>query len=186
VLTDPEKQKIVTPQTAGYFFCHTASSRTAALANFFPCFLFSLFGLARGAHCEHQHNLPVMSMKAITIGAGHNPEIKDVPIPKVRPNRVLVQVKAVAINPADAKAIYWRELPGTRSGCDYVGIVKEVGAEVGKVYNVGDRIAGMVQGAYVSLFYFIPFFLPTRVSLYRILLSPPFPAPLSRLLLFRL
>lgn len=93
-------------------------------------------------------------MKAIKIGQGHTATIEEVPIPKLEDNRVLVKITAVAINPTDWKAIHTRDVPGARSGCDYVGVVQEVGSKVGKTYSVGDRIAGLIKGALVNSFLF--------------------------------
>lgn len=70
----------------------------------------------------------------------------DVPLPKLSAkNWLLVKTKAVALNPTDWKAIASRPSPGSIAGCDYAGIVEEVGKDVTDV-KVGDRVAGFVRG----------------------------------------
>jgi NADPH:quinone reductase-like Zn-dependent oxidoreductase len=86
-------------------------------------------------------------MKAITILENHTAEIQEHPVPALQETRVLVQVKVVAVNPTDYKAIYQRGVAGSRSGCELVGIVQEVGSKVGKAYSPGDKIVGLVHGA---------------------------------------
>ncbi|KAF9697960.1 hypothetical protein EKO04_004419 [Ascochyta lentis] len=72
-------------------------------------------------------------------------ELSDVPLPKVQDNFILVKTKAVALNPTD-----WKSLEGTPSkgaivGCDYAGVVEEVGSGV-KDLKIGDRVAGFARG----------------------------------------
>jgi NADPH:quinone reductase-like Zn-dependent oxidoreductase len=70
----------------------------------------------------------------------------DVPLPKLpADNWVLVKTKAVALNPTDWKSIANRASPGSIAGCDYAGVVEEVGKSV-KGLKVGDKIAGFVRG----------------------------------------
>lgn len=70
----------------------------------------------------------------------------DVPIPKLSAdNWVLVKNKAVALNPTDWKNIAKATSPGSIAGCDYAGVVEEVGKSVTN-YKVGDRICGFVRG----------------------------------------
>lgn len=70
----------------------------------------------------------------------------DVPLPNLSAkNWLLVKTKAVALNPTDWKAIASRPSPGSIAGCDYAGIVEEVGKDVTDV-KVGDRVAGFVRG----------------------------------------
>jgi NADPH:quinone reductase-like Zn-dependent oxidoreductase len=70
----------------------------------------------------------------------------DVPLPKLtQDNWVLIKTKAVALNPTDWKAIAKATSPGSIAGCDYAGIVEEVGKSVTSL-KVGDRVAGFVRG----------------------------------------
>ncbi|KAK6069581.1 TOXD protein [Seiridium cupressi] len=74
--------------------------------------------------------------------------IRDVPKPKLRDGYVLVKVRAVGLNPTDWKSIDNRfGDAGSKSGCDYAGIVEEVGENLGKPFKKGDRIAGFAHGA---------------------------------------
>ncbi|EUC27697.1 hypothetical protein COCCADRAFT_111014 [Bipolaris zeicola 26-R-13] len=70
----------------------------------------------------------------------------DVPLPKIpADNWLLVKTKAVALNPTDWKSIHHSPSPGAIAGCDYAGVVEEVGKAVTN-YKVGDRICGFVRG----------------------------------------
>jgi NADPH:quinone reductase-like Zn-dependent oxidoreductase len=70
----------------------------------------------------------------------------DVPLPKLPGDDwVLVKTKAVALNPTDWKNIARATAPGAIAGCDYAGVVEEVGNGVTDL-KVGDRIAGFVRG----------------------------------------
>ena len=92
-------------------------------------------------------------MQAIVVNDDKSASVADAPVPKLRDDHVLVKVKAVALNPTDWKhATYGISDAGSKLGCDYAGIVEEVGASVTK-FKKGDRIAGVVHGGYVLTFY---------------------------------
>ncbi|EXJ68765.1 uncharacterized protein A1O5_07696 [Cladophialophora psammophila CBS 110553] len=74
-------------------------------------------------------------------------QIAQVPIPKLRDDYILVKTRAVALNPADWKHIDFMASPGARLGCDYAGVVEEVGKGVTKDLKKGDRVAGPCHGA---------------------------------------
>ncbi|AZB29826.1 NADP-dependent oxidoreductase [Chryseobacterium balustinum] len=94
-------------------------------------------------------------MKAIIlkeVGGPENLILADVPVPSIKENEVLVQVKAVAINPVDAfvrrnqaalEMIY--ALKGNEEniilGWDVAGIVTQVGSTVTR-FQVGDEVFG--------------------------------------------
>ncbi|KAF7912634.1 uncharacterized protein EAF01_001655 [Botrytis porri] len=73
-----------------------------------------------------------------------------IPIPRLRDDYILVKTIAVAINPTDWQTI--DEKPSSRRkgptllGCDFAGIVVEIGKGVEKEWKKGDRIAGMAHG----------------------------------------
>ncbi|RDW65095.1 hypothetical protein BP6252_10746 [Coleophoma cylindrospora] len=73
--------------------------------------------------------------------------VTDRPIPKLRPGYILVDVKAVALNPTDWKHREFLNTPGCLSGCDYAGLVAEVGTGYTKKWQRGDRICGVTHGA---------------------------------------
>jgi len=81
-------------------------------------------------------------------GNGKAAVVTDRPIPKLRPGYVLVDVKAVALNPTDWKhrASPALNTPGCLCGCDYAGVVVEVGPGCTKLWKKGDRICGFVHG----------------------------------------
>lgn len=83
-------------------------------------------------------------MQAITVAAKHGPAILERrPRPQVRPGYMLVRTVAVALNPVDAMmSDYGIAEPGYLQGCDYAGIVEEVGAGVRRDFKAGDRVCG--------------------------------------------
>lgn len=70
----------------------------------------------------------------------------DVPVPKISPNEILVKVRAVALNPTDFKHLDAISPPHSIIGCDYAGVVHQVGNAVKGKWNIGDRVAGAVHG----------------------------------------
>lgn len=89
-------------------------------------------------------------MKAIVVN-DNNAKVADIPLPKIRPTYALVKVDSIALNPTDWKHINGkRAAPNGLSGCDFSGTIVEVGPQVEKSFNVGDRIAGTTHGANYS------------------------------------
>ncbi|KLU83812.1 hypothetical protein MAPG_02862, partial [Magnaporthiopsis poae ATCC 64411] len=84
--------------------------------------------------------------RAIVIKGPGQAAIEEVPTPRLRDEYVLIKTKVVALNPTD-----WKHIDGTygggRVGCDYAGVVVEVGKSVTKDFKPGDRIAGFCNGA---------------------------------------
>lgn len=89
-------------------------------------------------------------MKAIVLQGepGKASLVTDRPYPSPRPGYVLVDVKAVALNPTDWKHIDFDFLndKGAQSGCDFAGVVAETGSGYSKPWEKGDRICGFVHG----------------------------------------
>lgn len=85
-------------------------------------------------------------MRAIKTVSDHQAEIQHVPIPAMRDDYVLVKVRAIALNPTDWKHIDIVSPPGTTIGCDFAGVVVDVGSKVKKPWKRGDRIAGFTHG----------------------------------------
>lgn len=86
-------------------------------------------------------------MKALKIVSAGHAAVQDVPLPKLRPDYVLVKTRFVALNPTDWKHLDKLPQPGATLGCDYSGTVVEVGPQVKKSWKKGDRIAGFCHGA---------------------------------------
>jgi NADPH:quinone reductase-like Zn-dependent oxidoreductase len=78
-------------------------------------------------------------------GAG-NAILKSIPIPKLEDDYILVRTEAIALNPTDWTTLDAKGDDGTLVGCDYAGIVVEVGKAVTKSFAVGDRVAGFAHG----------------------------------------
>jgi len=88
-------------------------------------------------------------MKAIVLGGepGKASLVTDRPYPKARPGYVLVDVKAVALNPTDWKHVdFINSHKGSVLGCDYAGVVAETGTGYSTSWKVGDRICGFAHG----------------------------------------
>lgn len=88
-----------------------------------------------------------MSMKAIISQApGEASFVSDAAKPVLRDDYILVKTAAVALNPTDWKHIDFRACKGAIVGCDYSGVVEEVGKDVNKRLKKGDRVAGFTHG----------------------------------------
>ncbi|KAL2841138.1 chaperonin 10-like protein [Aspergillus pseudoustus] len=87
--------------------------------------------------------------KAIVItDANQASLVRDRPRPALRDDYILVKTAAVALNPTDWKHIDNNlSTPGALVGCDYAGVVVEVGKAVKKPFRAGDRICGFVHGS---------------------------------------
>lgn len=72
--------------------------------------------------------------------------LKSLPIPKLLDDYILVRTAAVALNPTDWTTLDAPGDDGTLVGCDYSGIVEEVGKAVKKSWKKGDRAAGIGHG----------------------------------------
>ncbi|KAF2772592.1 putative zinc-binding oxidoreductase ToxD [Teratosphaeria nubilosa] len=86
------------------------------------------------------------TMKAIKNIEKGKAEIQEVPVPKLLDDYCLVKVRAVALNPTDWKHVDFLAVPGHTVGCDFAGVVEEVGSKVTKDFKKGDRIAGFAHG----------------------------------------
>lgn len=69
--------------------------------------------------------------------------------PKLRDGYLRVRTTAVALNPTDWKHIdhLLGDPTGSRVGCDYAGVVVEVGNGVTEPFQPGDHIAGTAHGS---------------------------------------
>ena len=91
-------------------------------------------------------------MKAITIktfGGVENFELQELPVPGIAANEVLVQVKAISINPVDVKTRAGKGMAGRLKdisplvlGWDISGIVTESNSPL---FKAGDEVFGMVN-----------------------------------------
>ncbi|KAF5244317.1 hypothetical protein FANTH_7761 [Fusarium anthophilum] len=89
-----------------------------------------------------------MSTKALVYAGKGKIAIQEVPRPRLRDDYVIVKTTAVGLNPTDWKGVA-RAVDtdvGRRIGCDYAGVVEEVGSKVRKIFKKGDRISGIAYG----------------------------------------
>jgi NADPH:quinone reductase len=90
-------------------------------------------------------------MKAAVVGETAL-EIRDVPMPKPKPNEVLIKVRAIGLNRAELPGAYGSghtRVTGTIPGIECSGEVVEIGAEVQGI-KIGDRVMGSGQGTYAE------------------------------------
>ncbi|KAL3423716.1 TOXD protein [Phlyctema vagabunda] len=83
---------------------------------------------------------------AIVVQEPGRAEKAECSIPKLRDDYILIRVKAVALNPTDWKHVDFLTSAGARIGCDYSGIVEEVGSKVTNGLKKGDCVAGFAHG----------------------------------------
>ncbi|KAK5280567.1 hypothetical protein LTR40_006170 [Exophiala xenobiotica] len=87
-------------------------------------------------------------MKAVVMKGDEMQLSHDRSLPKLRDDYVLVKPHSVALNPTDWKHVaYRRAKDGALVGCDYAGVVEEVGRAVTKRWQKGDRICGCTHGS---------------------------------------
>jgi NADPH:quinone reductase-like Zn-dependent oxidoreductase len=89
-------------------------------------------------------------MKAYKLLSQGNAAVMEVPIPALRPDGLLVKVACVALNPTDWKHIKVVDVSGPplTVGCDFSGVVEEVGSSVTQRFQPGDRVWGTVHGSH--------------------------------------
>jgi NADPH:quinone reductase-like Zn-dependent oxidoreductase len=83
-----------------------------------------------------------------------NIEIRNIPVPKIQQNEVLIKIKAIGVNPVDWKGLESGEFGDSYIlGTDISGVVEKIGSEVTK-FKIGDAIIGSLdwnkQGAYAE------------------------------------
>jgi len=93
-------------------------------------------------------------MKAILLhdfGGVENLEASDIPVPAIREGEVLIQVKAISINPVDLKIRQGVKMVGREKdrlplllGWDLSGTIAEVGKSV-KNFKIGDEVFAMIN-----------------------------------------
>ena len=72
--------------------------------------------------------------------------LRQIPVPELRSGYILVRTVAVALNPTDWTSLDAVGDPGTIVGCDYAGIVEQVGSAGSNRFKIGDKIAGFAHG----------------------------------------
>ncbi|KAF5334846.1 hypothetical protein D9758_014283 [Tetrapyrgos nigripes] len=73
--------------------------------------------------------------------------LQRVNIPPLHDDQLRIKVVAAAANPTDWKSASFRAKSVAISGCDFAGVVIEIGANVVENFKVGDRVAGFVHGS---------------------------------------
>ncbi|KAF7789409.1 hypothetical protein EIP86_000353 [Pleurotus ostreatoroseus] len=85
------------------------------------------------------------TMKALVTQSDKTAVVKEIPVPTIDDNEILVETVALAQNPTDWKFIKTVTRTGTICGCDWSGYVVQKGKDV-TTLEIGDHVAGFVQG----------------------------------------
>jgi NADPH:quinone reductase-like Zn-dependent oxidoreductase len=89
----------------------------------------------------------VYRMKAIQVQKPGHAAVVDVPVPSLpSSDHLLIKTVAVALNPTDWKHIANEPGP-VIVGCDFSGIVSEVGSDLTSTFKKGDKVWGAVHGS---------------------------------------
>ncbi|MCJ1261271.1 hypothetical protein MMC22_001135 [Lobaria immixta] len=74
---------------------------------------------------------------------------ENVKLPHIPPDRMMVRVIAVALNPCDYKMPYRFPSTGVINGTDFAGVVVAIGPNVAEIpsFKIGDSVFGAVYGA---------------------------------------
>src|SRR6476619_1530209 len=80
-------------------------------------------------------------MRAVVYRGANDLRVETVPVPKIRPDEILVKVAACGVCPTDIKKIQYATVPTPRIfGHETAGVIARVGAKVRR-FVVGDRVA---------------------------------------------
>lgn len=104
------------------------------------------------SRARYNSSVPLLPSTQTVIKQDENGTLKiqkDVPLPELRSDRILVKVNYVAINPCDWKMSERFPAPGAVDGCDFSGTVVALGSAVSKTgrFQVGDKVCGGVHGS---------------------------------------
>jgi len=91
-------------------------------------------------------------MKAYKLLSKGSAAVVEAPKPTLRPDYLLIKVACIALNPTD-----WKHIQETSSfsspltaGCDFSGIVEEVGSAVTQPFKPGDRVFGITHSCHTT------------------------------------
>jgi NADPH:quinone reductase-like Zn-dependent oxidoreductase len=101
------------------------------------------------ATTEWQFFYPLTQTAIIQDAKGKLCISNNVALPELKPDMILVKTMAVALNPVDYKMAENFPSPGAIDGCDFSGIILEIGSEAAKSHSfkVGQRVCGAVHGS---------------------------------------
>ncbi|KAF8882981.1 chaperonin 10-like protein [Infundibulicybe gibba] len=86
-------------------------------------------------------------MQALITSPNNTAEVAVINLPKLSQHEIRIKVHSVALNPVDALYVaHPVDQPGRVVGSDIAGVVDAVGEGVTR-WRVGDRVAGLLQGA---------------------------------------
>ncbi|KAK8869863.1 hypothetical protein IAR55_000431 [Kwoniella newhampshirensis] len=86
------------------------------------------------------------TMRALVQNEDHWVQVKEVSVPALQKNEVLVKIEYAAQNPTDWKHACFMSEPGVQSGNDFAGTVVSLGDNLSTPLKVGDKVAGCTHG----------------------------------------
>lgn len=90
---------------------------------------------------------PEKTQSALIVQAKDRAQLRhDLAIPSPNPNQILIRTRAVALNPSDWMALELFSRAGAGMGFDFAGTVVELGSGTHQLWEIGERVAGMVHG----------------------------------------
>jgi len=92
-------------------------------------------------------------MKAYKLLSKGTAAVVETPKPALRPEYLLIRVICIALNPTDWKNIQNTDVDSVHPltvGCDFSGIVEEVGSAVTQPFSPGDRVCGFAHSCHTS------------------------------------
>ncbi|KAL2071877.1 hypothetical protein VTL71DRAFT_13112 [Oculimacula yallundae] len=93
-------------------------------------------------------SLPATQTAIIGLENGTLTIAKDVRLPKLQEDMILVKTKFVGLNPVDTKMVGRLVIPGAIVGTDFAGHVVAIGSKaLCPGVKIGDRVAGVVQSS---------------------------------------
>lgn len=85
--------------------------------------------------------------RALVVKEDKKLAVEEIELPKFGPEDLLIKVTHVAQNPTDWKHVHFGfSKPGSIVGCDFAGVVVEVGAAATGKFSKNDLVAGCVHG----------------------------------------
>lgn len=88
------------------------------------------------------------TMRALTEDDGHKVSVKEINVPELNDNEVLVKVHYAAQNPTDWKHVQYFTPKDAIIGCDFSGEIVKLGSNLKNTsHKVGDKVSGVTHGS---------------------------------------
>lgn len=97
-------------------------------------------------------SVPEANFGVVRKGVGHA-VLEPIKIPHLLADYLLIRVVTVALNPTDWTTLDAVGDNNTLVGCDWAGIVHDIGPAVTRKFQIGDRVAGFAHGGKLNCGY---------------------------------